>query len=351
MLLAPELGRRALVLAIGGGGDVASAAVLAAAYRRVGLSAVVASVAWERYVNDPVPGPIRLEEIVNCVELGDGYAVVSGSSYATRGGRRVVFQAARVAAALGENVYVADLYGGVAGYVRAIRGIAEREGVDVVVGVDVGGDSLATGYEEELWSPLADWVGVASLARLGGVLAVHSPGSDGELSQEYVLRRIDEVARRGGLIWGAFMSREDAELLERLLAYVESEASRVPLLAYRGFRGRHSMRRGSRAVDVTLLSTATFFLDARTVVEGVRPLEEIAATSSLEEARRRLNAAGIYTELDLEEDLARLGVDPAQLSGELLVEVRRRGVERLRGYRGRSSEPQAAPGSRPGPGK
>ncbi len=329
-MLVPELGRRALILAIGGGGDVASAAVLAATYRRAGLGALLASIAWERYVNDPVPGPIRLSEIANCVELGEGYAIVSGPSYALRGGRKVVFQAARVAEILGENLYIVDLYGGVAGYAKALKEIAEREGVDVVIGVDVGGDSLAVGYEEGLWSPLADWIGVASLAKLGGILAVHSPGSDGELSQDYVLRRVDEVALRGGLIWGAFMTREDAELLERMLERVESEASRVPLLAYRGLRGRYSMRMGSRAVDVTLFSTATFFLDARVVAEGVEPLEVLASTKSLEEARRCLNVMGIYTELDLEEDLARLGVDPAQLSGELLVEVRRRGIERLR---------------------
>ncbi len=335
MLLVPELGKRALVLAIGGGGDVASAAVLAAAYRRAGLGAILASVAWERYVNDPVPGPIRLEEIANPVELGEGYALVTGSSYAVRGGRRVDFQAARAAAVLNENVYVVDLYGGVVGYARALREIAEREGADAVVGVDVGGDSLAAGHEEGLWSPLADWIGVASLARLGGVLAVHSPGSDGELGQDYVLRRVDEVAQRGGLVWGTLMSREDAEVLERLLERVESEASRVPLLAWRGFRGKHTMRRGSRAVDVTLLSTATFFLDARAVVEGVGPLEELGTADSLEEARRRLNSVGIYTELDLEEDLAELGVDPARLSGELLVEVRRRGMESLRRKLGR----------------
>lgn len=132
---------------------------------------------------------------------------------------------------------------------------------------------------------------------------------------------------------GRFMSKEDAEVLEKVLEHVESEASRVSLLAYKGLRGRLSMRMGSRAVDVTLLSTATFFLDARTVASTIGPLGGLAQARSLEEARRALNDLGIYTELDLEEDLARLGVDPARLSGDTLTEVRRRGIERLRGSR------------------
>jgi hypothetical protein len=82
--------------------------------------------------------------------------------------------------------------------VRALREIASVEGVDCIIGVDVGGDSLASGSEEELWSPLADWVELAAVARLSGVLAAHSPGSDGELSQSYVISRIDKVAARGG---------------------------------------------------------------------------------------------------------------------------------------------------------
>lgn len=333
MELSSGFGRRVLVLAIGGGGDVASAVVVAASIRRSGVGATIASVAWERYVHDPTPGPIRLTEVVGHIERGRGYLIVSGSSYALRGGRRVVFQAARAAAAVGEDVYVVDLYGGVAGLAEALEEIARREGADTVIGVDVGGDSLATGYEEGLWSPLSDWIGVSSLARLGGVLAVHSPGSDGELSQEYVLKRIDDIALRGGLMGGRFMSREDAEVLERVLEYVESEASKVSLLAYRGFRGRLPLRMGSRAADVTLLSTATFFLDAGAVASTIGPLEGLARTRSLEEARRVLNDLGIYTELDLEEDLARLGVDPARLSGETLTEVRKRGIERIRGSR------------------
>ena len=116
-----ERGRRPLVLAIGGGGDVASAAVLAKSLERLGFKPVLASIAWERYVVDPVPGPIRLEELRSFIKLRDGYALVDESAYAERGGRRVKFQAANASGVLKEPIYVVDLYGGVRGYVEAIE--------------------------------------------------------------------------------------------------------------------------------------------------------------------------------------------------------------------------------------
>ena len=320
---------RVLAVAIGGGGDVAAAAMIASALERSGHRSVLASIAWERYIYDPVPGPVRLDEVVNPLRRGDYCVVVTGDSYALRGGRVVVPQAVNASRALNRPVYVVDMYSGVEGYVRALREIASVEGVDCIIGVDVGGDSLASGSEEELWSPLADWVGLAAVARLGGVLAVHSPGSDGELSQSYVISRIDKVAVRGGLLGVAAMSDLDAEVLERVLSYVNSEASRVSLLAYRGFRGYFSLRRGSRLVEVTLLSTLTFYLKAPVVLELVEPAQRILHTHSLEEVSGILNSMGIYTELDLEEDLAKLGVKPEELTGELLVSVRERGRARL----------------------
>jgi len=39
---------------------------------------------------------------------------------------------------------------------------------------------------------------------------------------------------------------------------------------------------------------------------------------------------GIYTELDLEEDLAAMGVKPGELTGELLLKVREDGRKRIK---------------------
>lgn len=319
-----------LVTAVGGGGDIASAAMIANVLERYNFKTILSSIAWERYVYDPVPGPIRLGEIVNSATRGEHYVLVTSDSYALRGGRVIVPQAVQASRALKRPVYIVDMYSGVEGYVEALKEILSVEGADLVIGVDVGGDSLAAGLEEELWSPLADWIGLAALSRLNGVLAVHSPGSDGELSQSYIISRIDKIALKGGLLGVTAMCDLDAEVLEKLLEYVNSEASNISLLAYRGFRGMLTVRRGSRSVEVSLLNTMTFYLKAPIVLELVEPAKKILYTKSLEEARRILNEHGIYTELDLEEDLAKLGVKPEELTGDLLVAIRERGKKRLR---------------------
>lgn len=333
--LAGRGARRVLVLGMGGGGDVTSAAMLAYAMRRSGLWVSLASIAWERYVHDPCPGPIRLSEVVNAVWRGDHAILINERSKAIRGGREVLFEAVRVSKALNEPIYVIDIAGGFHGYRRGLNEVLDATGADVVIGVDVGGDVLALGHEEDLWSPLADWLGLAVVSETrDGLIAVHSPGSDGELGQEYVLSRVDRLAARGGLVGVRCMSREDAELLDTLRTHVKSEASIIALLAFRGLRGEVAIRGGSRTVKVNFLSTLTFFLEAAVVAEEAKPLAQLKRTSSIEEANDVLNAFGIYTELDLERDLAAMGVEPGRVDGKLLLRVREHGMRRV----GRSQE-------------
>jgi len=321
--------RCVLFLAIGGGGDVATTAMLALAARRLGLKSFVASFAWERFVVDPVPGPIHLDEIIGAKPLGSYSVLVDGGCYAVRCGRKVVFQAANASKALGEGVAVVDLYRGVRGVVKGIEEVMEHYGCDKLVAVDVGGDSLATGFEEELWSPLADFIGVVASAEVGGILAVHSPGADGELPQNYVLRRISMVAERGGYIWARGVTREDIEALKHILSYVVSEASSVTLLAYAGSYGYVEIRKGSRRVYISPLNLVTFFLDSRTVAELNPVANAVKEAQSLEEARKELNKRGIFTELDLEEEVYKLIQRGVEVTADDLLKIKRSFREKL----------------------
>jgi len=328
----PLIGRAKCVLfaALGGGGDVASAAMLALAARRLGLKSYVASVVWERFPIDPIPGPVRVCEIVNAKRVGERALMVTEESRAVRGGRTIAFQAANASRALGEPVWALDVASGPVGVRRGLEELSAELGYDVVVGVDVGGDVLATGFEEELWSPLADFIGLAALKELKGILAVHSPGSDGELRQENVLRRIALAAERGGYLGARGATPEDVESLERILEHVESEASRATVLAARGAYGLVEIRRGSRTVFVTPLNTITFFLSSEVVAQLNPLIAEIASAASIEEARRKLNERGVYTELDLEEDTYELVKSGREVSGEALKELKRRRVASIR---------------------
>ncbi|MEM4576197.1 MAG: DUF1152 domain-containing protein [Candidatus Nezhaarchaeales archaeon] len=315
--------RQPLFIALGGGGDVASASMLALAARRLGLKAYVASVVWERFSIDPVPGPVRMSEIVNAKKIGDHAMFVTEESKALRGDRVVAFQAANASRALGEPIGVVDIASGYIGVRRGIEELTSYLGCDVVVGVDVGGDVLATGFEEELWSPLADFIGLAAIKDLKGVLAVHAPGSDGELTPRYILKRIALVAAHGGYLGARGITPEDVENLDKLLRHVESEASRVTLMAARGAYGQVKIRRGSRKVQITPLSTITFFLKPETVACLNPLISEVYNTTYVEEAREKLNRKGVYTELDLEEDVYQAIKEGREISGETLIEIKK----------------------------
>lgn len=322
----PFLGveRCLLFFAVGGGGDVATASMLTLAARRAGLRSFVASVVWERFVIDPVPGPIKFDEISGGRRIGDFSMLVDGNSKAFRGGREVVFQAARASRFLGEPIAIIDLVGGVYGVRRGLEEVLNHFGCETVVAVDVGGDIVATGFEEDLWSPLADFTGLAAVAQLKGVVAVHSPGGDGELPQDYVLKRISLIAEHGGYLGARGITREDVENLEKILEFVESEASLATLLAAKGVWGYASIRKGSREVFISPVNLLTFFLDS-TVVASLNPVvKDIENCKSIECARRRLNELGIFTELDLEEEVYRLIQRGVEITGDVLLDIKKR---------------------------
>jgi hypothetical protein len=81
---------------------------------------------------------------------------------------------------------------------------------------------------------------------------------------------------------------------------------------------------------VTPLNTITFFLRSEVVAQLNPLVAEIASTTSIEEARRRLNERGVYTELDLEEDVYELIMSGKEVSGEALKELKRNRVANIR---------------------
>jgi len=313
-----------LFFAGGGGGDVATTSMLALAARRLGIRSFIASAVWERFIIDPIPGPIPIEEILNGKMIGNYSMLVFGNSRALRGGSNVVFQAARASKVLGEPIAIVDLSKGVHGVRKGLEEIINYYGCDMIIAVDVGGDILATGFEDELWSPLADFASLAASAQLNSVIAVHSPGSDGELSQDYILRRISLVAERGGYLSARGVAGDDVKDLERILEVVESEASKATILAARGVWGPITLRKGSRESFITPINLLTFFLDAK-VVSSLNPVvNEIACCMDIECVRRKLNSLKIFTELDLEEEIYKLIQEGVEVTGDTLIRIKER---------------------------
>jgi len=321
--------RRILVFGAGGGGDSIGSLHVYLRIRELGGDPILGAVVWERYVVDPVPGPLPLEAMINVDPIGWSAALATGESYAIRPSGEIRPQLFRVAKVLGEKVLAIDASKGAEGGRQALEAARDALGVEAAIAVDVGGDILAKGCEEELWSPLADAISLARLAtsELPSLVAVHAPGADGELPTTKVLEYIARIAERGGLVGVIGLQRGDLPLLERALKEAVSEASAVPLKAFKGYFGELKIRAKTRTIEVSPLQTVTYLLEPQKVFELSEIAKEVVGTKGVGEARRRLNSRCVYTELDLEMDLSEALVLNKEADVKLL---RERGRESLR---------------------
>ncbi|BCU69008.1 DUF1152 domain-containing protein [Stygiolobus caldivivus] len=322
---------KAFVFGLGGGGDVVSAYVAALYLESKGYETILGAVTWERYVEDPVPGPIC--DFENHVRVNDIITELNSRSYSIRLGKVVIPQIVRLMKSTGiPKGYSICIKKGLKDLVKGIEDFSERNNVNLVVGVDAGGDILAKGCEKTLGSPLIDFImlNVLGNLRIKSLLATIGAGSDGELEHDYILQRISEIARLGGLKDSKGIDESIAEKLEIVLNDVRTEASRIPYEAFHGLYGRVKIRGGTREVYVTPVSSIMFFLDPKVVI-STSPLAQVLKDfSSLDDANRRLNEVGIFTEYDLEKELfARYGTKSSEVEGEDVLRIREEGKKRL----------------------
>ncbi len=294
---------RALVLGIGGGGDVVGALAAAQLCRDLGTQAVMGGVTWERRPVDPEPGPRSAAEILDGRELAPG-VLLAGPRTRTRGG--ALFAESRMAELLGEPTVLVDPGVGPARVARGLKHAGAELGIDLFVFVDVGGDVLGAGSEPGLASPLCDAVMIAAAAimeRDGSAVlgAVFGPGCDGELTLEELLGRLALLAGAGGLLAIEGITPAAAEAVARAAAMIPTEASAQAVRCARGEFGTTSIRDGRREVQLTPFGATTVYLDPARAVESAAPLaREVLDAHDLGEAHSRLSALGVHTELDYE---------------------------------------------------
>ena len=296
---------RALVIGIGGGGDVAGALATARFLEFCGLQFVLGGLSWERRVFDPLPGPRMLREVENVRVLHQYVWMANGQSRTKSG---VYFAESRMASYLEEEVLLVDINGGVNGVVAGVERAVEELNANLLVGLDVGGDSLATGTEPGLRSPLADSVMLAAFAELDKrgyrtVWGVFGYGSDGELTIDEIEAALSKLSGAGGLLGAWSLTPRTAAELEEVIKTVPTEASAVPVQSFRGAWGETMIRGGSRRVKLTPLTALTFFVSATKLFDTLsRPAQAVKGSSSLDAANEALHAIGINTELDSERE-------------------------------------------------
>ncbi|MFI5323309.1 MAG: DUF1152 domain-containing protein [Thermodesulfobacteriota bacterium] len=295
---------KAILIGIGGGGDVVGTIPTADLLGMFGIECVFGGLSWERSVIDPMPGPRSFEEVRNARKLNEVVWFANKDTVTSMGVR---FAESGVAEVLGKETLLVDIHPGPAAVAEGILDAASQLGADLIVGIDVGGDLLALGSEPGLMSPLADSIMTAAFAiiekRIPTVMGLFGFGSDGELTQEELERSMSMLAREGALLGGWGITKEALGLLERLIAVVPTEASRMPTLYAKGEFTDTAIRSGRRHVSLSMSSTVTYYFTPGTLYEKLSRLSRsVSGAKSLEEANEFLHSLGIYTEYDIELD-------------------------------------------------
>jgi hypothetical protein len=297
--------KRALVIGVGGGGDVVGALAAARFLEFCGLDFILGGLSWERSPIDPLPGPRTLAEVRDVRAL---HPYVWAANSQSRTATDVYFCESRMAAIRNEEVLLIDISGGAKGVIEGLEVALKEFKADLLVGLDVGGDSLAQGNEPGLRSPLADSIMLAAYEELEKrghrtLWGVFGYGSDGELTVDEIELALSKLAAAGGWLGAWSLTPKIAAELNEVIKTVPTEASAIPVESFYGELGQRKIRSGQRDVKMTPLTALTFFLATRTVYETLsRPAQAVRASASLEEANNALHAIGIKTELDLERE-------------------------------------------------
>ncbi len=300
--------KKILIFGAGGGGDSIGSLHIYYRIKELGGEPLLGSIVWERSVVDPIPGPIPLEAMIDVEPISWSAALATGKSYALRPFGEVKPQLIRVASRLREKVLVIDASKGAEGIKEALNSAKDVLGIRAAIAVDVGGDILARGCEKELWSPLADALSLAGLtsSNLPSLVAVHAPGADGELSTENILRYISLIGSSGGLLGVTGLQKSDVKILQDILKEAVTEASAVPIHAFLGYSGEKKIRSKTRTILISPIQLVTFLLETKKVFVFSEIAKEVIGTKGIGEAKRRLNARCVYTELDLENDISNM---------------------------------------------
>ncbi len=300
--------KKAILLGIGGGGDIVGTIPTAKLLEMFGIECVLGGLPWERFVYDPVPGPRAFSEIKNLRPINSTVWFANKDTVTTTGVR---FAETEIAEIYRKEVLLIDITKGVEGVVDGLSKAMKTLDADLLIGVDVGGDSLAFGDEKGLASPLADSIMISALSELqkesNALLGVFGYGSDGELEHGELEKSLSIVAKEGGLIGSWGITPETLGELEMVISRVSTEASRIPVECAKGATGRTTIRRGTRMVTLSLISTITFYLSPRVVYEKIsKPARLVSGSKSLDEANDALHSIGLFTELDLEREIEKV---------------------------------------------
>jgi hypothetical protein len=290
-----------LLIAAGGGGDAIAAAILHHALDDDRGRPAIATYSWDRLLIDPLPGPRDPASFTGLEPVGDlNFRVTADTSPVPPAGSTLP----RLAAELDADLYLLDPSGGATRLGQQLAELRDQLDVHAVTIVDVGGDILAHGDEPTLRSPLADSLILAATADLNHVrLIITGPGIDGELTENLVLERYEQL----GAELVHQLAAADVANFRPLFEWHPSEATGLLCAAASGTRGTAEIRDqgfpvalSDRTPDVHAIPNGRAFacnLIAR----------ELRRSTSLAEVETTLRALGRESEIDYERRKAESG--------------------------------------------
>lgn len=285
----------ALLIAAGGGGDVIAAAVISDALGLDPQDAMIATLAWERLLIDPLPGPRSPADFTGLRSLGQQNVEIVRTTEPKHPGTSTL---PRLRRQLGHRLALLDPRRGAVGLAEQLGDLtALLTGGSKVYLVDVGGDVLAMGSEAGLKSPLADALMLAASAHLGSTVEtlVAGPGLDGELTDMEVMGRLDCLRAKRALTLTESATGRALSVLE----WHPSEATALLVAAARGLEGTAEIRDAGTQIRLSKPAHDVWSVPTTAAI-GSSLGAGLFDTTSIEDAEQTLHDVIGWTELDHE---------------------------------------------------
>jgi hypothetical protein len=301
-LLETALGKKkALVLGVGGGGDVIQGIPVARLLKQLGLETVyLGGVACSWWTPDGNPlsqtwgtavmGPTLYD--VTLLKPANALApqIVEVNKETTLDGR-VPCEASLADTLPADVIFIAGLTGGSQGLGAGLKELVDREGIDLVVGVDIGSDTFFDGKNAmPAKTSLVDFISMGALLELDCPIfyGVAGYGADGEMPLDELDDRVQRVMQAGGYLGAHGLTQGDVAAME---AACELYGDPVEPISWRAAKGEHGWTNvwthgpWGTAVKVTPLAAVMLFFDPKTLAEkNTTGILAIQKSASLKEA-------------------------------------------------------------------
>ncbi len=284
-----------LVVGVGGGGDITSTLILRKRLKKLGKQVIAGNVAWKRYEEDPKAIARKIDDFENIKRISKTTFLINKNSKLKDG---VIFDEFKFAKYYNEEILMVDVHKGVKGIIEGLNKAIDSLGIDFVIGIDGGGDSLATGFEKTLKSPLIDAMMTAALKniKVPSILCVFAYGCDGELTFDELNKNFAELIKNDGFLFATSLCKDEIAEMEEILKLTHSEVARLGIMAAKGDFGIKILRGGKRVVYLTPFASLLLFFKTEKVYEHNRLCKLVEKTQSLEEANEKLLEVGVKTE-------------------------------------------------------